>query len=140
MRMPETFQKGWQYYSKTAAAGLSAAAGQDYCKNIESAINIFENEIYKIVKKHGNLGTAQCKGFVAEVWHANTFNINASLNTSPHKAFVDQSTDLGSVDISTNFGKTFSLKYLSDAKKSANAQAKNYYTNPELFTEQYLNR
>lgn len=129
MRMPETFQKGWQYYSKTAAAGLSAAAGQDYCKNIESAINIFEDEMYKIVKKHGNLGTEQCKGFVAEVWHANTFNINAALNTSPHKAFVDQSTDLGSVDISTNYGKTFSLKYLSDAKKSANAQAKNYYTN-----------
>ena len=133
--MTDSFQEGWKYFSKTSETGYSAYAGQVYCTNVESAIQTFENDIYDMVRIHGNLGIEQCKGFVAEVWQANTFNINAALNNSPHKAFVVQSTELGSVDVSTNFEKTFSLKYLADAKKSAAAQTKNYYAS----YREYLN-
>lgn len=127
--MPGTFQKGWQYYAKAAESGSAANAGQNYCINVESAIDSFTEEMYEMVQQHGNLGVGQCKGFVAEVWHANTFNINAALRDSTNRAYVDRSTDLGSVDVSTNFGRDFSMKYIADAKKSADAQAKNYYEN-----------
>jgi len=127
--MSGTFQKGWEYYTKAAAAGVSANAGQNYCANVESAIDTFTEEMYEMVRQHGNLGVGQCKGFVAESWHANTFNIDAALHDSTHRAFVDKSTDLGSVDVSTNYGRDFSMKYIGSAKKSADAQAKNYYEN-----------
>ena len=127
--MPGTFQQGWQYFAKAAEAGMAANAGQNYCVNVESAIDTFTEEMYEMVQQHGNLGVGQCKGFVAESWHANTFNINAVLNGSAHRATVHKSTDLGSVDVSTNFGRDFSMKYIGSAKKSADAQAKNYYEN-----------
>jgi len=125
--MPEVFQNGWQYYTKAVAAGMAAKAGQDYCTNVEQAIGTFTDDMYKIVHEHGNLGVGQCKGFVAEAWHAGTFNINASLKGSIHKAYVNKSNSLGSVDVSTNFGTDYSMKYLESAKASASAQAKNYY-------------
>lgn len=127
--MPETFQNGWQYYLKTATAGMAAKAGQDYCINVEQAIETFTDDMHKMVQEHGNLGIGQCKGFVAEAWHAGTFNINAALKGSTHRAFVDKSNNLGSVDVSTNFGADYSMKYLRNAKASVNAQAKNYYDN-----------
>ncbi len=127
--MPGTFQQGWQFFAKAAQSGMSANAGKNYCTNVESAIDTFTREMYEIVDEHGNLGVGQCKGFVAESWHANTFNIDAALKGSENRAFVDKSTDLGSVDVSTNFGRDFSMKYIGSAAKSADAQAKNYYEN-----------
>lgn len=127
--MPEAFQNGWQYYTKAAAAGVAAKAGQDYCAKVEQSIEKFTDDMYQMVQEHGKLGVGQCKGFVAEVWHADTFNIDAALKGSAHEAFVDKSNSLGSVDVSTNFGADYSMKYIGSAKASADAQAKNYYEN-----------
>ena len=127
--MSKSFQQGWQYFFEASSAGVSANTGQNYCMNVEAAIDTFSEEMYEMVRQHGNLGVGQCKGFVAESWHANTFNIDAALHNSSHRAFVDKSTELGSVDVSTNFGRDFSMKYIGSAKKSADAQAKNYYDN-----------
>ncbi len=80
--MPGTFQQGWQFFAKAAQAGMSANSGQNYCTNVEAAIDTFTREMYEIVEEHGNLGVGQCKGFVAESWHANTFNIDAALKGS----------------------------------------------------------
>lgn len=134
--MSAAFQQGWQYFSKAAEAGLAANAGQNYCAEVESAIETFTEQMYETVRQHGNMGVKQCKGFVAESWHANTFNINAVLKGSAHRASADKSQDLGSVDVSTNFGTDFSMKYFENAKKSADAQRKNYY---EQYAE-YLKR
>lgn len=127
--MVDTFHRGWTYYSSVAPAGVAANVGQQYCSVVQSAIDTFTEDMQSMVERHGNLGVGQCKGFVAESWHANTFNINAALQGSKNKAFVVQSTDLGSVDVSTNFGRDYSMKYIANAKKSADAQAKNYYEN-----------
>jgi len=134
--MSDTFRHGWEYYAKAMSAGMAAQQGKDYCADVESAIDTFAEEMYKIVQEHGNLGVGQCKGFVAEAWHAETFNINAAVKGSAHRAFVDKSNDLGSVDVSTNFGHDYSMKYIRDAKASADAQAKNYYEN----YHEYLNK
>ena len=63
------------------------------------------------------------KGDAAEFWHAGTFNIDAALKDSQHRAFVDRSHDFASTDISTNFGDRYGLKYYIDARASAKAQS-----------------
>ena len=50
---------------------------------------------------------------MAEFWHAGTFNIDATVKGSNHRAEVLRSHDLGSVDITTNCGKNYSSKYFS---------------------------
>lgn len=125
--MADTFQQGWSYYFKAASAGVAANAGQQYCANVQSAIDTFAEDIRSTVEQHGNMKVAQCKGFVAESWHANTFNINATLQGSKNRALAEQSNGLGSVDVSTNFSKNYSMKYIATAEESADAQAMNYY-------------
>lgn len=125
--MSDAFQQGWQYYSKAAQAGLTANAGQQYCNEVENAIEEFTDKMYEMVESHGELGADKCKGFVAEVWHAYTFNIDATIKGSKHFVNVDKSTGFASTDASSNFERSFSMKYLENAKKSAEAQEKNYF-------------
>ena len=132
--MPSAFRQGWQFFADAAQSGMSARSGQSYCADVENAIETLTKDMYEIVEAHGSLGVGQCKGFTAEVWHADTFNINAVLKGSEHRAFIDKSTDFGSVDVSTNFDRNFSMKYMGSAKLSADAQAKNYY---EAYQEYY---
>lgn len=63
------------------------------------------------------------KGDIAEFWLAGTFNVNAATNKSVHRAFVNRSHDFGSVDVSTNFGDNYGLKFYSSGQESAKAQA-----------------
>ena len=70
-----------------------------------------------------NLHSEQLKGYVAEGWHQHTFNIDALEHGSNHRARTLDSNEFGSVDIETNFGKNYSLKYSNTAKSSENMQA-----------------
>lgn len=64
----------------------------------------------------------QLKGYIAEVWHTYTFNINAAANRSTERASMVNSNKLGSVDVSTSWGEDYSLKYYKDGASSAMAQ------------------
>ncbi len=63
------------------------------------------------------------KGDLAEFWHAATFNIYAAKNKSLNRAYVNKSNEFGSLDIVTNFGEEFGLKYYSNGIGSAKAQS-----------------
>ena len=52
-----------------------------------------------------------------------TFNIDAVEKGSEHRAWTLHSTENGSVDIDTNFGKQYSSKYMATPEKTAAAQA-----------------
>lgn len=64
------------------------------------------------------------KGDIAEFWHANTFNINATARDTTNRAFVDRSHDFASADISSNFEKLFGLKYYKTGADSAKRKPK----------------
>lgn len=64
----------------------------------------------------------QLKGYIAEVWHTYTFNINAAANRSTERASMVNSNKLGSVDVSTSWGEDYSLKYYKDGASSAMVQ------------------
>ena len=65
----------------------------------------------------------QLKGDIAEFWHAGTFNVNTAINESANRATVERSTDFASVDVSSNFGVDYGLKYYATAEESAKVQA-----------------
>ncbi len=94
-----------------------------------------------------NLGEEQLKGFVAEEWHAGTFNIDAIIKASEHRAWtLKKDNGYGSVDIDTNFNKQYSLKYSNTAKDAEQMQAlldKNtgiskYHSQERLIAEEQL--
>ena len=129
---------GWDYMAKLAGADLAAQiALADYTNNMSQnqQIDILNQHLHEIndaidklakninEHRHLNLGVEQFKGYVAEEFVAGTFNVDALKKGSSHMAFTLQNNGYGSVDIGTNFGKSYSLKYTNLAKDAENYQA-----------------
>lgn len=68
---------------------------------VNEAIEQFAKEI---ISMKSNQTDAVLGGYLAEIWHADTFNIDAVAAGSTHRAWVDVKgrTNYGSVDIRTN--------------------------------------
>lgn len=111
---------GWEFMVKVLGADFASfQAKNDFTNNVLQNNQIkFQNnrilsinaEIDKLVEslnelKIHNLGEEQLKGFVAEEWHAGTFNIDAIIKASEHRAWTLKDNGYGSVDIDTNFNK-----------------------------------
>jgi predicted aspartyl protease len=140
---------GWDYISKQMEADYANQMGTEYINEVDNAIQQLIRDMDELGKN--NLDAKQLKGFVAEYWHADTFNIEATLRGSTHRTTVEGSTDYASVDISTNFGKAYSSKYIRTYDKSVEAQAKNviqayheYFNKPRqgagMTLEEYLEK
>lgn len=129
---------GWDFMAKLMGADLAGhSAYLDYAANvlqnqqidiqnqhlqeINDAIDRFARSINE--HPHLNLGVEQFKGYVAEEFAAGTFNVDALRKGSSHMAFTLQDNGYGSVDIGTNFGKSYSLKYANYADKAESYQA-----------------
>lgn len=134
----EDVKSGWDFMFKLMGADLAAQeAFSDHRMNINQNQQIakqnqklqrINDEIERLtqsINNHPNLnlGVEQFKGFVAEEFSAGTFNIDALRKGSSHLAFTLQENSYGSVDIGTNFGKTYSLKYANHADKAESFQA-----------------
>lgn len=113
-------RKGWDFYSKLVGSDIVARLGDGYVSKVEEEIEKLVNGLTSI---KSNQSDAQLGGFVAEYWHAGTFNINAVAAGSDHRAYTLGSTEYGSVDITTNWGKNFSSKYMATAEDSLVQQA-----------------
>ena len=121
--MQDALKAGWDYSSKQMSSEYAASLGTEYIGEVDNAIQKLVDDMNVLGKN--NLGAKQLKGFVAEHWHADTFNIDAALKGSASRATVEGSTDHAAVDISTNFGKNYSSKYIRTYDTSVDAQAKN---------------
>ena len=119
------FEEGYAHFAENSSALYSAGMGEEY-------VNCVKTETYRLLTDLQELGKyktniAQLKGDVAEFWHADTHNINAALNGSKNRAFVDRSHDFASADITTNYGDRFGLKYYKSASESAKEQSVTFY-------------
>lgn len=115
------FEEGVKFFTENTSAYTGAMLSDDYIATVNE-------EIDKLLKDLNSLegfktASKVLKGDAAEFWHAGTFNIDAALKDSQHRAFVDRSHDFASTDISTNFGDRYGLKYYIDARASAKAQS-----------------
>ena len=133
------FNDGWDFMSsqmgadmaaRSAAVDFLSVAQQNHQIAIENAqriaINDAIDQLTRSVNEHPyiNLGVEQFKGYVAEEIVAGTFNIDAIRQGSEHRAvsFPNES-GYGSIDIDTNFGKRYSLKFANEASKAESYQA-----------------
>lgn len=96
--------------------------------NVNAHINEINSAIDRLADKinnHPHVGNTleTFKGYAAEEWHAETFNIDAIRDGSKSRAWTLQSNADASVDVATNVNKNYSLKYYNDAGKAENAQA-----------------
>lgn len=129
---------GWDFMADLLGADIASnIAFNEYSNNVFQnqqidlknlhlqEINAAIEELEKRINEHPNLNlnVEQFKGFVAEEFHAGTFNIEAIRQGSKHRAFTLQENGYASVDIDTNFGKQYSSKYANLAKDAENYQA-----------------
>lgn len=119
------FFEGYNFFEKNIGTQLGANATNVYVNNVYT-------EILKLMKnlndfKGFQTGINQLKGNIAEFWHSGTFNINAVARGSTNRTFVLQSNEFGSVDIGSNFGNDYGLKYYKTGVDSANQQAKSIF-------------
>lgn len=115
------FEKGFSFFATQLDAYMPAFGGTEYINTINKEISIFIDNLKKF--EGHQTSVKQLKGNAAEVWHSGTFSIQASLHDSKHRAFYDESHELGSADNSTNFGIEIGLKYDGTAIKSAKDQS-----------------
>lgn len=145
----EDVKYGWDFMANILGADLAgSSAFSEYHSNVAQneaihlqnahieEINNAIDELARSINEHPNinLNVEQFKGFVAEEWHAGTFNIDALRNGSEHRAWTLQENGLASVDIQTNFGKEYGSKYSNTAKDAENMQAA---LNPETRAPKY---
>lgn len=126
--MKTGFREGYDFFQKNAGDALAVFQGADfgaeraaYIDSVESQITELEKSINAFFGDH--TPAKQLKGDIAEFWHAGTYNINAAINESAHRVTVERSTDFASVDVSSDFGVDYGLKYYATAEESAKVQA-----------------
>ena len=114
---------------KTAVSGASVAQAANYLSGIDSAVEQANNTLAGIIQKYG-----QCKnldGFLAEGYHAETFNIDAAVTGSDFKAIAKESTgknsmDVGVYDSNDNLVGRNQVKYYKDAQATDQALGTKY--------------
>lgn len=133
------FNDGWDFMSSQMGADIVAhGAVNDFITVTQhnqqiilenthrTAINEAIDQLTRSVNEHPyvNLGVEQFKGYAAEEIVAGTFNIDAIRQGSEHRAYsFPNESGYGSIDIDTNFGKTYSLKFTNEAARAESFQA-----------------
>ena len=117
----QAFEKGYEFLAKGSSGIVGSLQGKEYIANINREIDKLEASINQFKGNMRSVGAL--KGNVAEHWHSGTFNINAAIKGSGNRTFVDESNKFASVDVSTNFGDSYGLKYYKDGIESAKMQA-----------------
>lgn len=117
-----SFQDGFSFFEKNIGVVDGAYGASRYVSGVEEKIDSFAKELNVFGLRRKNSGPKQLQGDVAEYWHAHTFNIEAKAAESTHHAEALRSNRLASVDIKTNFGEEYSLKYRGNGEQSGKEQ------------------
>ncbi|WP_314328212.1 hypothetical protein [Fusobacterium pseudoperiodonticum] len=126
----KSFFEGYYFFEKNVGTQLGKNVINTYVNNVYNEILTLMNNLNDFNGFKTNVN--QLKGNIAEVWHSGTFNINAVARNSNNRTFVLKSNDFASVDIGSNFGNDYGLKYYKTGVNSAEQQAKSIF---EKFNE-----
>lgn len=126
--MSNWVEEGYDAATKNSGSLHGTQVAHQYVDNVNKAIDVFQKDINSFVGY--NTGSDQLQGDIAEYWHGDTFNINAAINESKLKAFVNRDHDWAGPDIEIKKNgdviQRIGLKYYKNAPASANAQDKSY--------------
>ena len=122
---------------KEATSGMSMQDTVAYLKKLEAQIDIGNDWFLKtILTKTGTVSqNPNLDGYIAEQWHAQTFNINAKARGStyhaevlvPDGAYGKNSVDIVIRDENGKIVKKYQSKYYKDAKSTEKAFEKGNY-------------
>ncbi len=124
---------------KKATAAMSAKETVEYLKNLDNAVNTANEALYRtIITQSGNVSQNPClDGFIAEQYHAQTFNMNAEAAGSQYRAkvlepqngngYTKNSVDIVIVDGNGKTIRRYQSKYCDNSKATANAFEKGDY-------------
>lgn len=122
--MNNEFEQGMEYFFENInGAVFGEQISNLWVKTIKDSVDSLENNIIQLVKNNKNTGTKQLQGLVAESWHADTFNYNASKKGSFARAKMLGLNKYGSIDIKAG-KRDFSSKYYKNAAGSLREQSK----------------
>ena len=122
-----------------ATKDMSTVETIEYMNVLEETVQTANDELTRtIITKNGSLNqNPQLDGFLAEDYHANSFNMNAAANGSQYRArvlkpngttYAKDSVDIEIYDVKTGkVIKRYQSKYYKDAKSTANAFNKGNY-------------
>ncbi len=91
------FREGYAFFEKSTGDYTAASYGAEYIDSVNSKIDALVEDLNAF--RGFKTDPSKLQGDVAEFWHADSFNINATLKGSKHRAFVDRSHAVGSPDI-----------------------------------------
>lgn len=139
--MSFNFQEGYRYFEKHTGVFYAALEGEEFGIDQAEYIGIVKAEIEFLEKSINDFKGIltpidYLKGDIAEMWHSGTFNVDSAINKSSNRVYVNRSHEFASVDVSSNFGKNFGLKYYSNGRLSAQQQAISVF---QRFREYELN-
>lgn len=123
--MENWVRTGYAYARKNISTQTAASAGDQYIQNICDAIQNFNDDINQFSGYKTQIG--QLQGDIAEFWHGNTFNINATVNDSNYRVSVNRSHGYASPDINSNWGDKYGLKYYKNGIESVKEQSKSHF-------------
>ena len=124
-----SLKEGYEFYEKNLGVWNGNADAAKYVSDVDQEIQNLIKTLNNVGQKNTNVNPGNFQGFVAEYWHAYTFNVNAKAANSSSVAEVLENArnQLGSPDINIhgngNLNIDFGLKYYINAQKSADAQS-----------------
>lgn len=118
--------------AKTATSYMSAQEASQYLQGLDEALTSANESLYRTI--HTQAGAISqnphLDGFIAEQYHAQTFNLNAETAGSPYRAkvleptgsgYAKNSVDIVIVDESGKVVRRYQSKYCKDAEATAQA-------------------
>lgn len=123
--------------AQKAASAMSAHEASKYLESLDGALQTANEALYRtITTKAGAVSqNPRLDGFIAEQYHAQTFNMNAEAAGSPYRAkvlesangYAKNSVDIVIVDSNGNIVRRYQSKYCKDAKATEQAFAHGDY-------------
>jgi hypothetical protein len=132
---------------KKSMSMMSTKEAAEYLTNLDTALQTANESLYRTIKtQSGEISqNPSLDGFIAEQYHAQTFNMNAEANGSPYRARVlepdgtgygKNSVDIVIVDDAGKTVKRYQAKYCKDAKATERAfESGNYRGQQKLVPE-----
>ena len=126
--------------TQKATSLMTAHEASKYLDNLDKSLHSANDALYKTIHTQAGFGpisqNPNLDGFIAEQYHAQTFNLNAEATGSPYRAkvlepkgngYAKNSVDIVIVDGEGNIVKRYQSKYCKDANATSQAFEKGDY-------------
>lgn len=118
--------------AKTATSHMSAQEASQYLQGLDETLRNANESLHQTIHTQAGIisQNPNLDGFIAEQYHAQTFNLNAEAAGSPYRAkvlepngsgYAKNSVDIVIVDESGKVVKRYQSKYCKDAEATAQA-------------------